>query len=118
MFAICHRKLMHRRLGQNLRRLRDEKGITQEQLEEMTGISQGTLSGYETGRGGWTRKAVMRLAQALEVDIEELFLRPETREQMRGASLLTGLEEDDIQTLVVLAGSLRERRNQRDRSSA
>jgi transcriptional regulator with XRE-family HTH domain len=58
----------------SLREIRNKKGITQEQLEGMTGIEQPTISALETGRikkPSW--EIVARLSKALNVNPEELF---------------------------------------------
>ena len=112
-FANAERRRMHRRLGQNLRRIRNERGLTQEQLEELSGFNQATISLWETGRGGWPRDSVLQLAKVLNIDMEELFLRPETREQIGGANLIAGLSADDAETVRCFVFSLQQRRQQR-----
>ena len=42
------RKIM-KTFGRNLRRFREERGITQDALAEATGISKSTVSKYESG---------------------------------------------------------------------
>ena len=57
-----------------LKDLRKTKGLTQEALQEMTGVDQSTISALESGRikaPSW--EIVVRLARALEVSPEELF---------------------------------------------
>jgi transcriptional regulator with XRE-family HTH domain len=66
---------MRKIVGQNFGRIRREKGLTQEQIEERSGFSQQYLSGLEQGRRNPTVVTVYELAQALGVDYLEL-LRP------------------------------------------
>ena len=40
---------MRKLVGQNLRRIREKKGLTQEQFAEISGFSQQYLSGIERG---------------------------------------------------------------------
>jgi transcriptional regulator with XRE-family HTH domain len=69
---------MRKLVGQNFSRLRREKGLTQEQIEERSGFSQQYLSGLERGQRNPTVITIYELAQALGVDYLEL-LSPTTR---------------------------------------
>ena len=46
---------MRKLVGRNVKRIRQEKGLTQEQLAELSGFSQQYISGLEQGRAGATR---------------------------------------------------------------
>ncbi len=62
-------------LGDKLKELRLQRGLTQEELEERSSVSQGTISGLESGRQERTSYENMRkLADALEVSVN-VFLR-------------------------------------------
>lgn len=52
--------------------------LTQKQLSEKTGISQVTISDYETGRRKLTRKAAYRLATAMGENPDSFFMAPNT----------------------------------------
>ncbi|MBZ9859703.1 helix-turn-helix domain-containing protein [Mesorhizobium sp. CA12] len=58
---------MRKLVGQNFARLRREKGLTQEQVEERSGFSQQYLSGLERGQRNPTVVTLFELAQALGV---------------------------------------------------
>ena len=58
--------------GERLRRIRTEKGLSQEDLANTLGITQAAISQLESGRRVATPKTVMRLAEALQTDIEDL----------------------------------------------
>ena len=47
--------------------------LTQEQLAEKSGIHQVVISAYETGRRKLTRRAAIKLAQAMDEDPEVFF---------------------------------------------
>ncbi|MBS1026326.1 helix-turn-helix transcriptional regulator [Gluconobacter cerinus] len=66
---------MKRLVGKNFARLRQEKGLTQEQVEERSGFSQQYLSGLERGHRNPTVVTLYELAQALETTPVE-FLNP------------------------------------------
>lgn len=67
---------MRKLVGRNFARLRREKGLTQEQIEERSGLSQQYLSGLERGKRNPTVITLYELAQALGVSHVEL-VKPE-----------------------------------------
>ena len=66
---------MRKLVGRNVKRVRQEKGLTQEQLAELSGFSQQYISGLEQGRRNPTVVSLYELATALGVSHMEL-LRP------------------------------------------
>jgi transcriptional regulator with XRE-family HTH domain len=56
---------MRKLVGDNVRRVRGEIGITQEQLAERSGFSQQYISDLERGRRNPTVVSLFELAQAL-----------------------------------------------------
>jgi transcriptional regulator with XRE-family HTH domain len=69
---------MRKLVGRNVKRLREIKGLTQEQFAERSGFSQQYISGLECGRRNPTVVTVYELAQALGVGHLEL-LKPDRR---------------------------------------
>jgi transcriptional regulator with XRE-family HTH domain len=63
---------MRKLVGRNVKRIRQEKGLTQEQLVELSGFSQQYLSGLEQGRRNPTIVSLYELATALGVSHMEL----------------------------------------------
>ncbi|WP_083771026.1 helix-turn-helix domain-containing protein [Phenylobacterium zucineum] len=57
---------MRRLVGSNVRRLRLARGLTQEQLSERTGFTQGYISELELGRRNPTVVSLFVLSQALD----------------------------------------------------
>ena len=66
---------MRKLVGDNVRRLRQRRGLTQEQFAEKSGYSQQYISDFERGRRNPTVITLFELATALEVGHVEL-LRP------------------------------------------
>jgi transcriptional regulator with XRE-family HTH domain len=66
---------MRKLVGRNVGRIRREKGLTQEQLAEVSGFSQQYISGLEQGRRNPTIVTLFELATALGVSHLDL-LRP------------------------------------------
>lgn len=63
---------MRKLVGRNFARLRLERGLTQEQVEELSGFSQQYLSGLERGKRNPTNVTLYELAQVLKVSDVDL----------------------------------------------
>lgn len=59
---------MRKLVGRNVKRIRLEKGLTQEQFAERSGFTQQYLSGLEQGKRNPTILSLYELALALDVD--------------------------------------------------
>jgi len=66
---------MRKLVGRNVKRIRQEKGLTQERFAEVSGFSQQYISSLERGRRNPTVVTVYELATALGVSHMEL-VRP------------------------------------------
>ena len=60
-------------LGNKIKRLRQKKAITQEQLAEMANISTRTLGGIEIGKNFMTAETMEKILKCLDVSPAELF---------------------------------------------
>ncbi len=81
----------------NIRRLRTEKGLTQEKLAERLGISGKTVSKWETGGSAPDAAQIVQLAGLFGVTTDELLLTAHAEqgeeplaEEKRKLQLLTG----------------------------
>ena len=63
----------------NVKRLREERGYTEEKLEELTGVSRPTISRLLTGVHQPRASTVSALAKALGVSESDLWREPESR---------------------------------------
>lgn len=59
-------------LGDAVRRLREKRGLTQEQLAQDAGVTTGTVSLVERGRSNPAWGTVKALAGGLDVSVAEL----------------------------------------------
>ena len=61
--------------GRNLKRLREEHALTQEQLSELTHIPRPTIAGLETfhRKDPLTACQIYRISRALKIPTDELF---------------------------------------------
>ena len=60
-------------LKNRLREVRGERGLSQEQLARLVGVSRNTISSLETGQFNPTAKLALVLCVALDKKFEELF---------------------------------------------
>jgi len=74
-------------MGQRLARLRKERGWTQVELAERTGIVQTVLSDYERGKLRLNADMIVRFASTLDITTDEL-LQPRPRKPSFAASQL------------------------------
>lgn len=74
-----------RALGRRIRTWRVRRQLSQASLAERTGVTQSTLSNYENGKRGLSVWVLMKIAEELEVDLEDLAGRP-GRPKRRGGS--------------------------------
>jgi len=59
--------------GQNLRKLRNQKEISQEELAEKTKLDRTYISGLERGKRNPSFLTLIKLAQTLDISIEKFF---------------------------------------------
>ena len=77
---------MRKLVGDNVRRIRLEKGLTQEAFSEKSGFSQQYISGLEQGRRNPTIITLYEISVALEVDHLELLIPRSRRRQAKSRS--------------------------------
>lgn len=69
------RIVSNKEIGQRLKLLRQEKGMTQQELAEALGMTQPNVSAIERGARGATLHQVIRFAKALGASTDEVLLR-------------------------------------------
>jgi transcriptional regulator with XRE-family HTH domain len=69
--------------GQRVKTLREQRGLTQQQLATMAGLTNDTISNYERGRRTDPPVSVVyAVASALEVTVEELLAEPQAEQEV------------------------------------
>ncbi len=61
------------KLGRNIKKLRENRKITQAYLAEFADVSVSTIARLEIGQGFSTFKTIEKIATALNVEIETIF---------------------------------------------
>lgn len=86
-------------IGENLKRIRKIKGLTQDKLSELTKISITSIQRYESGKRQPTIESVNKIATALEVSVFELL---DNKHDKAEYELLNGLSNgcDNLLNLV------------------
>ena len=60
-------------VGNNVRIIRERLGITQEELALRSGLTQGYINFLENGKRGYSERSLEKIANALGIQILELF---------------------------------------------
>jgi transcriptional regulator with XRE-family HTH domain len=76
------------RLAQNVRQLREARGATQAELARLGRIPRATWAHLESGAGNPTLAVLCRVAEALQVSLEELLAQPRASAKHYPASAL------------------------------
>jgi len=63
---------IYKKLGEEIRKLRKERNLTQEKLAELTKIDPKSIVDIETGKRNPTLKTITKIAQALKAAIVNL----------------------------------------------
>src|SRR5690349_17157287 len=65
-------------LANNVRQLREARGLTQQQVSRIAGLPRATWANLESGAANPTLAVVVKVATALQVPLEELIGPPRT----------------------------------------
>jgi transcriptional regulator with XRE-family HTH domain len=75
-------------LGNNIRQLREARGLTQQQIAKVAGVPRPTWANLESGAANPTLAVLIRVASALQVSLEELISPPRTTSKFYAAASL------------------------------
>jgi len=82
-------------VGQNLKRLRDERRLSLDKLAEITGVSKSMLGQIERGESSPTISVAWKIANGLKIPFTFLFSSPQTNTRIVLKDDLKPLLEDD-----------------------
>ncbi|MDV8933723.1 MAG: helix-turn-helix domain-containing protein [Carnobacterium sp.] len=63
----------------NIRSIREDSDITQQEMAKLLNVSQNTYSQYETGKIEWTASTLVKIADYFDVSIDYLLDRTKNR---------------------------------------
>ncbi|MBS1823703.1 MAG: helix-turn-helix transcriptional regulator [Acidobacteria bacterium] len=64
---------MQRRLGTRIRKLRLQRGLTQDELADKSGFHRAQIGAFERGEMNMTLGSLLLLAQTFEIKVLDLF---------------------------------------------
>lgn len=62
-----------KKLGENLKKIRTQKNVTQVEVARVLGVDRSFVSNIENGKNNPTLSTIANLAKALNVPVDELF---------------------------------------------
>jgi transcriptional regulator with XRE-family HTH domain len=96
-------------VGNNLRRMRQEKELSQSALADISGISRRMIVGLESGEANISLSSLDRLAAALDVSFSEMVRSPDAPDNRRiGMLTWAGEHPDSHATLLGTTPAARE----------
>lgn len=105
--------LNYKLVGQRLRAARKKRGMTQEQLAELAGISPQHCSGIETGAAKVSLPALVNLSNVLHVSMDELLMdsvlaasKPELMKEIE--AVFSDASSDEMYLMLSQAKSIKE----------
>lgn len=110
-----HAEIEMEQFADKLRALRQTRGLTQSRLAELLGVSPRVYNRWETGAAAPRLDTVVKVADILEVSLDELVGRSEPEEpqlRLHNPKLhrlyreIDRLSDEDQQALVILLDSL------------
>jgi transcriptional regulator with XRE-family HTH domain len=75
-------------LGENVRQLREARGLSQQQISRLAGVPRPTWANLESGAANPTLSVLVRVAGALQVRLDELLAPPRAHVQHHRAATL------------------------------
>lgn len=67
-------------MGYKIREVRESRGMTQEELSQVSGVSRVTISGLENGTTrATTTKTLVAIAHALKVPVDQIFFSEDVK---------------------------------------
>ncbi len=78
--VFSHKKeLTGGKIGKNIKKIRTQKGLSQQQLAQKSGISQSFLSDLENGKKSPTVDSLNKICRSLGISLAEFFSRGKTQ---------------------------------------
>ena len=100
-----------RDIGKNIRKLRESKGLTQDQLAEKLFVARQTVSNYETGRTRPDVDMIVSIANVLETDANSvIYGLPADDRKQNTLKIIVSISITAICTVAFCNGTAKEHR--------
>ena len=83
-------------IGENIRKIRKEKGLTQKELGELLGRTQRTVQGWERGEVKPPKTVLEKLSEVLNINVRCLIEGENLEESIKSFHALTPCDDADI----------------------
>ena len=93
-------------LADNIKALRETRGLSQQQIAKLAGIPRATWTHLESGAGNPTLAVLIKVANALQVRLDELLAAPRAPARHVRADELTVRQRGDVTVRKLLPESL------------
>lgn len=93
-------------LGETIRQLREEKGLSQKKLAQRTGVANSTMNLYETNERNPSLSTLIKLSKVLGVSTDYLLGLDSDREETISVS---GLSSDEVQVIDLIIETIKAR---------
>jgi len=96
-------------IGQNIKRARKQKGMTQEQLADITGISKVHISNMENANTNVSLASLVKIARALDASIDRLigFEQYQNDYTIELGEILNGCEDKKARVMIETMRTMR-----------
>lgn len=81
------------KFGTNLKRLRKQKGITQQEIANEINTSRSCISNYESGNRQPDNQTIKLIADFFDVSVDYLFGRSEVKTLIKSNSLMSSIQD-------------------------
>lgn len=93
-------------LAENIRKLREARGLTQQQMAKVAGVPRPTWSNLESGGANPTVSVLIKVANALQVRVEELLGPPKAAARLYPADSLPVRQRGQVTVRKLLPDSV------------
>lgn len=94
--------------AENIRKFRNAKGLSMEQVRELTGLSKSTISDSENPNGNPTERTLEKLAEVYGVDVNDFYKNDSDGATSDNMKINSELEEEFPEGVYVLRRASKE----------
>ena len=93
--CLLYTSYMNSIVAANIKRLREERKLSMEELAKFSGVSKSMIAQIERGAGNPTLSTLWKISNGLKVPFDSLTVRPKTQHEMVKISEIQPLFENE-----------------------